>query len=214
VSAQTEGRSPTSLAVDAAADHAVTLPGPAPVPPARNRFARLLVIATHSAPGGRGATYADGMTVVSRTFVVTAAPGTVLDYLMDFGHTNEWDPATQRTTRIGSGPVTVGAAWHNVAKVRGVTTELTYCLAALESDRLVFIGRNEGATSTDTITVRPLGGSSEVTYHVDLEMHGLAKLITPVMKIEFEKLANEVVIRLTGLLNRLPSAASPWSPIE
>lgn len=35
----------------------------------------------------------------------------------------------------------------------------------------------------------------------------VAKLATPVMKIEFEKLGNETAVRLTGILNRLTSAA-------
>src|SRR3954468_22628833 len=128
------------------------------------------------------------MITISRTFTVAAPPETVLGYLLDFGHTNEWDPATQQTTRNDTGPLVPGANWHNVSKVLGVKTELTYTLQAVEPDRLVFVGRNEGATSTDTITVRPAGAGSEVTYHLDLEMHGLAKLATPVMKLEFEKL--------------------------
>ena len=84
-----------------------------------------------------------------------------------------------------------------------MTIELTYCLAAAESDKLVFIARNEGAALTDTITVRPVDAGTEVTYHVDLEMHGLAKLATPVLRIEFEKLGDEVATRLTGVLNHL-----------
>jgi carbon monoxide dehydrogenase subunit G len=155
------------------------------------------------------------MIVVERAFVVTATPAAVIDYLTDFGHTNEWDPSTRTTTRLGSGPIAVGATWHNVSKVLGVKTELTYSLVAAEPDKVVFIGRNEGATSTDTISVRPVEGGTEVTYHVDLEMHGLAKLATPVMKIEFEKLGNEVATRLTEVLNALPGFLSgPGSKME
>jgi carbon monoxide dehydrogenase subunit G len=147
------------------------------------------------------------MTIVTRTFAVSAAPGAVLAYLSDFGNTEEWDPATQSTTRVDGGPIVVGSSWRNRSKVLGVTAELTYTLTAVGGDTLVFIGRNEGATSIDTITVRSVAGGTEVTYHVELEMHGLAKLATPVMKIEFEKLGNETAARLTGILNRLTSAA-------
>jgi carbon monoxide dehydrogenase subunit G len=155
------------------------------------------------------------MTVVVRAFVVTAAPDVVIGYLRDFGHTTEWDPSTRSTTRSGPGPIVVGTTWHNVSKVLGVTTELTYSLVVSESDKIVFIGRNEGATSTDTITVRPVAGGTEVTYHVDLELHGLAKLATPVMRIEFEKLGNEIAARLTEVLNSLPRILSdPGSKME
>jgi carbon monoxide dehydrogenase subunit G len=147
------------------------------------------------------------MTIVARTFAVHAAPDTVLEYLRDFGNTLEWDPATRRTTRTDAGPIGVGSSWHHEARIFGVTAALTYTLAAMERDRLVFVGRNDGATSVDTITVRPVGGGSEVTYHVDLEVHGLAKLATPVMRIEFEKLGNETAARLTDVLNRLTPAA-------
>ena len=100
--------------------------------------------------------------VVARTFIVTAAADAVLDYLKDFGNTGEWDARTLETTRTDPGPVVVGTRWHNRSKILGLTTELTYTLCAVESDELVFMGRNEGATSTDTITVRPVTGGSEV----------------------------------------------------
>jgi len=155
------------------------------------------------------------MIVVVRAFVVTAAPEVVVDYLRDFGHTAEWDPSTRRTTRIGAGPIGVGTSWHNVSRVLGLTTELTYSLVVDERDRIVFIGRNEAATSTDTITVRPVESGTEVTYHVDVEVHGVAKLATPVMKIEFAKLGDEIAVRLTEVLDALPRFLSdPGSKME
>jgi hypothetical protein len=147
------------------------------------------------------------MTIVVRTFAVAASPGAVLGYLKDFGNAVAWDRATRWTARQDTGPVTVGSSWHHVSKIRGLTTDLTYTLAEISHGRLVFIGRGEGATSVDTITVRPVPGGSEVTYHVDLEMHGLAKLVTPVIRTEFEKRFDETARRLTESLNRLASAA-------
>ena len=143
------------------------------------------------------------MIVVERTLAVTAAPGPVLGYLTDFGHTAEWDPAVQRADRNDAGPLQPGANWHQVAKILGVTTELTCTLVTAEPGRLVFHGRNEGATRTDTVTVRHTATGSEVTYRVELEMHGLAKLATPVLKMEFEKLGTASAAALTGALNRL-----------
>lgn len=145
--------------------------------------------------------------VVVREFEVPAAPAAVLDYLKDFGHTEQWDPGTRRTTRAGTGPITVGTSWHHESKILGVTSRLTWTLCELTAGRLVFIGRNEGATSTGTITVRPVEGGSHVTCHLDLEMHGLAKLATPVMRIEFGKLGNETVARLTEVLGELGAQA-------
>ena len=60
-----------------------------------------------------------------------------------------------------------------------------------------------GATSTDTITVRPAGTGSEVTYRAELEMQGVAKLAAPVMKLEFENLAGKTEKQLSEVLNSL-----------
>lgn len=143
------------------------------------------------------------MITVERTFAVTAPAQVVVGYLADFANTEQWDPGTQSTTRTGEGPIGPGATWHNVSKVMGLTTELTYTLRELGADRIVFVGTNKGATSTDTITVRPAGAGSEITYHVDLEMHGAAKLATPAMKIEFEHLANKTEKQMTEVINKL-----------
>ena len=145
--------------------------------------------------------------VVARTVIVTAPADAVLEYLKDFGNAEQWDPAARRTTRGDTGPVGVGSRWHHEARVLGVRAELTYTLAAADGGRLVFVGHNESATATGTVTVRPGQGGTEVTYHVDLELHGLAKLATPVLRAEAEKLGDETAGRLTEVLNRLASAA-------
>ena len=56
---------------------------------------------------------------------------------------------------------------------------------------LVFVGGNKCATSTDTISVLPSAQGSEITYRADLDMHGVASLAAPAMKLAFEKLADE-----------------------
>ncbi len=145
--------------------------------------------------------------VVARTVIVTAPVNAVLEYLRDFGNSAQWDPAARRTTRTDAGPIGVGSRWHHEAKVLGVRAELTYTLAAADGDRLVFAGRNESATATGTVTVRPVEGGTQVTYQVELEMHGLAKLATPLLRAEAEKLGDATAGRLTDVLNRLASAA-------
>ncbi len=143
------------------------------------------------------------MTSVSRTFTVNPSPNAVIDYLKDFEHAEQWDPGTEKCTRNDAGPIAVGASWHNVSKIAGTTTELTYTLDQLTADKIVLVGKNDSATSTDTITVTPAGAGSEITYHADLQMHGIAKLATPAMKLIFEKLAGDTEKRMTEVLNGL-----------
>lgn len=140
---------------------------------------------------------------VSRTFNVSPPPGVVVDYLKDFGNAEQWDPGTQSCERVGSGPVSEGAYWHNVSKIFGVTAELTYTLAELTDRKLVFVGENKSSTSVDTITVDAAGAGSVITYEAQLEMHGAAKLLNPVMKLAFEKLAGETEKQMTTVLNQL-----------
>ncbi|MTD14624.1 polyketide cyclase [Nakamurella sp. YIM 132087] len=143
------------------------------------------------------------MTETSRTFTVTPPPATVLSYLEDFGHAEEWDPGTETCTREDAGPVGVGSQWHNVSKIAGREVELTYTLKERSASRLVFVGENDSATSTDTIDVVPAGTGSEITYTADVEMHGAAKLATPIIKLIFEKLGNETEDQMSDTLNRL-----------
>ncbi len=146
---------------------------------------------------------AGDMTTISRTFTVEPSPQTVIDYLKDFEHAEEWDPGTETCERIDSGPVAVGSRWHNVSKIAGITTELVYELKELTDDRIVLFGENETATSTDTITVTPHGSGSEVTYEADIVLKGAAKLGTPVVKLVFEKIGTDTEGDMTQVLNRL-----------
>ena len=141
------------------------------------------------------------MTTVTRTFTVEPSPQRVIDYLKDFSHAEEWDPGTESCTRNDTGPIQVGSTWHNVSKIAGVSTELTYELTTLADDRLVLVGTNDTATSTDTITVVPHGTGSEVTYEAVIEMKGAAKLAAPLVKVVFEKIGNDTEEDMVRVLN-------------
>lgn len=143
------------------------------------------------------------MTTISRTFTVDPSPQTVLDYLKDFTHAEEWDPGTESCERLDSGPVAVGSTWHNVSKIAGVSTELTYELTELTDDKVVFVGTNETAHTTDNISVKPHGTGSEITYEAEIEMKGAAKLATPAVKLVFEKIGSDTKDDMIQVLNKL-----------
>ncbi len=143
------------------------------------------------------------MTTISRTFTVDPSPQTVLDYLKDFTHAEEWDPGTESCERLDSGPVAVGSTWHNVSKIAGVSTELTYELTELTDDKVVFHGENETASTIDNISVKPHGTGSEITYEAEIEMKGAAKLATPAVKLVFEKIGSDTKDDMIQVLNQL-----------
>jgi carbon monoxide dehydrogenase subunit G len=142
------------------------------------------------------------MVHITRTFTVAKPPDAVLAYLRDFSRTTEWDPGTVSCTQIGEGPVAVGTQWHNVSKIAGVSTELTYELTRLDPGRVVFVGRNKTATSTDDIALAAGSepGTTSLTYRATIEFHGAAKLAAPIAKAVFEKVGNDTVASLTEIL--------------
>ena len=140
---------------------------------------------------------------VERTFQVRPPVPVVVDYLKDFARAEEWDPGTKSCTRTDAGPVQVGSSWHNVSEFKGKDTELEYRLTEFADGRLVFVGENKTATSTDTISVRPAGSGSEITYHAQIEFNGLAKLATPFLKSEFDELGDRTVQQMTTVINDL-----------
>lgn len=143
------------------------------------------------------------MSTVSRTFTVDVAPEVVIPYLADFAHAETWDPGTVRCVRDDAGPVMVGSTWHNTSKIAGISTELTYTLEQLTDDRIVLVGRNDTATSTETIDVVGSGTGSSVTYTNEVQFNGAAKLAAPLAKVVFEKLGNDTEKQLTETLNAL-----------
>ncbi len=145
------------------------------------------------------------MSTVSRSFTVDVPPEVVVAYLADFAHAEEWDPGTVRCVRNDDGPVRVGSSWHNTSKIVGISTELTYTLRELTGDRIVLVGTNDTATSTETIDVSPRGTGSSITYTNDLQFNGVARFVTPLAKVIFEKLGNDVERQLVETLNALHS---------
>jgi carbon monoxide dehydrogenase subunit G len=143
------------------------------------------------------------MASVTRTFTVKAPPAVAIPYLADFTNAEEWDPGTQKCVRQDSGPVKVGSTWQNTSKIAGLSTELTYTLEALTDDRVVLVGRNKTATSSETIEVRPQGSGSEIKYVNDTVFNGAAKLASPLVKLVFEGLGAAVVKNLTERLDAL-----------
>ncbi len=143
------------------------------------------------------------MTDVQRTFTVNQPTDKVVAYLKDFANTEHWDPGTVSTTRVGSGPIEVGAQWHNVSEFRGRKTELEYRLTRAEPQRLTFVGKNKTATSTDDLRFREVDGSTEISYHAHFDFHGLAKLATPFLKGALEKLGDQTERQMRETINSL-----------
>lgn len=132
----------------------------------------------------------------------------VVAFLSDFSHAESWDPGTVTCRQISPGPVAAGTEWHNVSEFRGRRTQLRYRLTLMSADQLTFVGRNKTVTSTDDMRFEGRQGGTRLTYHARIQFHGAARLATPLLKREFERLGDEVSERLPLALDRALGSAS------
>ncbi|MDX6296930.1 MAG: hypothetical protein QOI51_787 [Nocardioidaceae bacterium] len=143
------------------------------------------------------------MVQVERTFTVKKPRDEVVGYLTDFANAESWDPGTVSCEQTTPGPPGVGTTWHNVSRIRGRETDLTYELTYADPHRLTFVGTNKTATSTDDLTFRSDGDATVITYRSTVRFNGLARLADPLMKREFNRLAKELVPLMTRTLESL-----------
>ncbi|MFF9016717.1 SRPBCC family protein [Streptomyces sp. NPDC014870] len=133
---------------------------------------------------------------VRRSFVVGLPLRELVAYLEDFARAEEWDPGTVSCVRLDDGPVGAGARWRNTSVFRGRTTALDYRLDVHEPTRLVFVGENRTVTAVDDLSFAEEGDDTFLTYQASLTFKGLAKLATPFLGPEFERMGDEVAARL------------------
>ncbi|MBR7741805.1 SRPBCC family protein [Phycicoccus sp. BSK3Z-2] len=141
-------------------------------------------------------------TTVERTVRTTASPDAAFAYLVDFRSAPDWDYGTiscERTSGDG-GP---GTTYANVSKFAGNTVELEYTTEKVEQPEFVIVGRNETTTSRDTITVRPEGEGSVVTYRADFDFSGAVRFLGPVMTPLLNRLGDNTARTLKESLDRL-----------
>ncbi|CCH76288.1 Carbon monoxide dehydrogenase subunit G [Nostocoides japonicum T1-X7] len=142
--------------------------------------------------------------LIVRTVTVSAPADRVFAYLSDFTTTTEWDPGTIRTTRR-SGTGEVGTRYRNRSRFLGRETELDYVVQEFVPSRLVRLrGENRTVVAYDTMTVEPApGGGTTVDYRAELTVKGVARLATPLVRVAFERLADDAQAGLRAALERL-----------
>lgn len=132
------------------------------------------------------------MTTTSRTVAVPRPLTRVAAYLEDFTSSAQWDPHTVSCRRLDEGPVAVGARFENVQRLAGHDTALVYTVTEYEPGRrIVLEGGNDTVRTRDEMVFVETAEGTEVTYTVDLELTGAAKLAQPAMALPMKKIADE-----------------------
>ena len=136
--------------------------------------------------------------------VVTDKPlGKVFDYLSDFASTTDWDPGTVATVRL-HGDGGVGTSYLNTSEFLGRQTELRYVVQELvPAQRIRLRGENKTVISVDTMTFRPAGTGTEVTYTAEFAFKGAARYVAPLFRAALTRLGNRAEAGLRQALSRL-----------
>ncbi len=148
------------------------------------------------------------MITVQRTVTTTWDPKSTFDYLSAFEHTSEWDPGIPIVEKQTEGPVAVGSRYHAVAEFRGKRQPIDYVVTELSDTRIQLRGENKTVLSIDTITVKPAGTGSDVTYQAEFSLKGLAKLAQPFIGPLFEKLGDPAADGMKQKLESLAAASA------
>lgn len=143
------------------------------------------------------------MASIRRSIDVGKPVNTVVGYLKDFSHAEQWDPGTETCTRLDAGPPHEGSTWHNVSNFLGRRVELLYRLERAKPDRLTFVGTNAAAQSIDDLTFEPIGDATRITYHARIRLNGTAKLADPLVYLALRGLAGKVATRMQQAINDL-----------
>jgi hypothetical protein len=123
-------------------------------------------------------------------------------YLGDFSNCRAWDPSVAEATRLDEGPIGVGSRFRVVASFLGRTVDLQYVIAAYESpQRVVFTAKLPRLESVDEINVSSREGVTNVTYRSDLRALGAFRLLHPLLRFLFQRLASRARQGLERELN-------------
>ena len=140
---------------------------------------------------------------VQRTIVVDTPIDLVFGYLSDFTTTTEWDPGTVRTDKQ-SGNGGVGTTYRNISRFLGRTVELTYIVEEFVDKQLLRLRAIHNVlTALDTMTFRTTAAGTEVSYTADFSFTGPVRLLTPMLKPAFERLATRAESGMRAALDRL-----------
>lgn len=144
-----------------------------------------------------------------RTVETDTLPEIVAPYLSDFTTTEHWDPGTVTTERE-SGDGGEGTRYRNVSKFLGRETELTYVVVELDPGRrIALVGSNKTVTAHDTMTFAAHGVGTRVTYEVDFQFQGVARLVAPLLRPALARLADKGRDGMQDALDRLTARSAP-----
>jgi hypothetical protein len=118
-------------------------------------------------------------------------PAEAFAYMADLNNFAEWDPGVDRVDQLqgeGGGP---GAAFDVAVKAFGRSITLRYDTLTYDAPTtVVAFAESSLITSLDTITVKPDGSGSIVTYDAVLKLKSVLGLADPLLGLSFKKIGD------------------------
>jgi uncharacterized membrane protein len=138
------------------------------------------------------------MAPIVNSIEIARSPEDVFAYLDDLSRHGEWQGQIVSVKVETDGPTRVGSRATETRRVPGRTLEVTYEISEHDPPRKVSFGGLNGAVRpVGSVTIEPAGeGRSRVTLELDLEGHGIGKLIAPLARRDARKHVPENQARL------------------
>ena len=129
-------------------------------------------------------------------------PAEAFAYMAALTHFAEWDPGVERAEQVrGDGPGAT-SAYDVAVKAAGRTMTLRYDIVDYDApSALTAFAETRLLSSRDTITVRPDGTGSIVTYDAVLQLKGPLGLFDAVLRKSFDKIGGRAAVGLVAALS-------------
>jgi len=147
------------------------------------------------------------MTSIVHSVEIGRSPEEVFDYLGELEKHGEWQEQIVSVEVETDGPTRVGSRATEVRRAPGLKVKSTYEITEYDPPRKAsFRVINGPVRPFGTVTVEPVGDGSRarVTLEIDLESHGVGKLLAPLAMRDMRKRVPEDQTRLK---ERLESGA-------
>ena len=163
---------------------------------------------TRATGTGAGA-YSRAMITTEQQFEAPASPDATFRFVAAGFFENQPQWALTQLTRDGSGPVGAGAAGQEVRKVPVGKSVSKVKVTTFEAPGLfAYTTDSNVASATVSYRFEPAGTGTRVTHRVELQPHGIGRLLSFIMSRSLEGAASADMGRLKELLGKLPTGTA------
>jgi hypothetical protein len=139
---------------------------------------------------------------------VTSAQRPAFDAVADFTSSAAWDPGIASSRRLDEGPVGQGSRFEVRYRFGPLTLPLVYEITRFERPtRVVLTTRSLLHAGEDDVRFRSSDGGTDVSWRARFSFRGPGRLLEPLLRVAFPRVAQEAGDGLAAYLSSLPDHA-------